>query len=699
VPFHRGDSDDALADAVFARGVGMHFRDAPRATRALEAFRERRIRVLVATSGLATGVNTPARAVIIRDLELGMSPLQVSEAQQMFGRAGRAGQEPEGFGFLLVPADEEADWRVGLAAGYTARSRVLEHLDDTLLAEILIGSVPDRPAASAWFEQTFAHAQGGTAATVDNALDELVLRGFVIESADGLAVTEIGALTSRLMIDVASAGALLAALSEAPVPASADEAEELVLHLVTTHAVAFQEWPVTMTTHGDQVDDLLRGWSDRVTARPGPSFGSRFCMAAGQLALREPRRLLGRSASGASMGEFRRAAEELPRTLAWLAALGLAGVGTWEPAVAGDLARRLTWWNLTPHPGRGSGRLLWMLERLLDPENRRARMQQLWGRAHQAGYAGPDRINARPREVDVSAEDFRELLRGRASLRLFPPEGLVLPVGAPAEARLTVVANTGARRAWATTRPVGERVSLPLPRSRDAREIAADLFLYTRQGDFAYQNLTADLPADLGDAAPDPLAEARALLGALPDLAVTDAAPSGLRRLLQTRRQRRLADLAPLLTPDPLLRPVALALAEHSLDPAQAVLAVRANLGLLLARGGSPQDAPRPARLVLRSGTATAAELELTLAALAGALGVEAGVAAAGRQIAALVRVAGTWLLAAPPTGRVPRLAPILPDTLPLQVSSLRPAPEGVDLPAAPRCGWLVEFAPDVVVS
>src|SRR5690606_18968979 len=133
----RGVDDGALVDSTFARGVGIHFRDAPRAGRALEAFKDRKIRTLVATSGLSTGVNTPARSVVIRDLELGMSPLEVSQAQQMFGRAGRAGQETEGFGFMLAPRDVEAAWRMKLAAGYTARSQVLDHLSDALLAEIL----------------------------------------------------------------------------------------------------------------------------------------------------------------------------------------------------------------------------------------------------------------------------------------------------------------------------------------------------------------------------------------------------------------------------------------------------------------------------------------------------------------------------------------------------------------------------------
>lgn len=109
---------------------------------------------------------------------------------------------------------------------------------------------------------------------------------------------------------------------------------------------------------------------------------------------------------GISIAEFRRAIEGMPRYLAWIAALGYVDQATWAPAVAGDLARRLAWWHLAPHPERGSGRLLWMLERLLDPENRRSRMADLWSRARRAGFSGPNRLNARPRNVDISAESF-----------------------------------------------------------------------------------------------------------------------------------------------------------------------------------------------------------------------------------------------------------------------------------------------------
>lgn len=216
----------------------------------------------------------------------------------------------------------------------------------------------------------------------------------------------------------------------------------------------------------------------------GSGFGSRFCMAAAHLALREPRKLHAKPPPGISIAEFKRAIEDMPRHLAWIAALGYVAQATWAPAVAGDLARRLAWWNLAPHPQRGSGRLLWLLERLLEPENREPRMADLWSRARKAGFATPDGINAPPRNVDISPEGFAELIHGRADLQLSPMIEVELAMETQSKmSRVTAMSNTGARRAIATTRPAQGRMDLPAPPSRASNEIAADVSLvHPRRG-------------------------------------------------------------------------------------------------------------------------------------------------------------------------------------------------------------------------
>lgn len=572
-----------------------------------------------------------------------------------------------------------------------SKSRMIGHLADALLAEMLLGSIVDRAGATSWFEQTLAFAQSGARVDIDDAIDQLVLRGFATETAEGLRATEIGALTSRLMVDVGSAGELLRVLAELPIPTSATEAEELIVQTVALAVAGLRERPVNERTYSEYVTNLLVGWSPRALARADDAFGTRVCMAAAQLALREPARLREKPPVGISMAEFRRAIDDIPRFLAWVAALGYAHTATWAPAVAGDLARRLSWWHLQPQPQRGAGRLLWMLERMLEPENRGSRMQDLWRRARAAGFESPDAINGRPRDVDITAEAFADIVRGRADLQLDPLVQLELTYASPnPSARLTAMSNTGASRAITTSRPAQGPIDLVIPPGTSA-QIAADVFHYTREGDFAYRSFIAPMPAGVGVGRAGPIQEATELLDSLPDLSAVNAGPRGLRSLLQGERKRRRTALLPLIAPDPQLRPVALALSEHRVEPDFAVLALRSNLKGLL--GHSPNAEPRPPQTVLRSRVASTDEEQLTLAALIAALQLDAGVATADGHLLALVRLNDRWKLAAPRRAGGGRIEPIVPVALPPTLETMT-APRADNQPAAPRCSWMVEFTP-----
>lgn len=194
---------------ALAGGVAFHHAGLAREDRsaAEQAFRSGGVKVLVATSTVAAGVNLPARAVVVRDLQLGTSDLSASGLLQMAGRAGRPGLETEGYCYVVAP-EKDVDRVKGMLGGSPVGSRLGDDLATHINTEIALGLVTSRADVAAWYARTLHRHVAPRPADLDKPLRFLIDEGFVTKEGEALRPTALGKATSDLMIRVASATAL-----------------------------------------------------------------------------------------------------------------------------------------------------------------------------------------------------------------------------------------------------------------------------------------------------------------------------------------------------------------------------------------------------------------------------------------------------------------------------------------------------------
>ena len=194
-----------------------------------QAFRERRLKALVATPTLAAGINLPARRVIVRDTtryddRLGVqAPIPALEVQQMLGRAGRPRFDARGEAVIVARSPEEEERLLDryvdappepIVSRLAAEPALRMHL----LALVASGAVASERDLEGFFGATFygqtlpldeLHAK---IASVRRFLEshELLARG------PSLAATRFGSLTSELYLDPLSAIVLRGVLERAP---------------------------------------------------------------------------------------------------------------------------------------------------------------------------------------------------------------------------------------------------------------------------------------------------------------------------------------------------------------------------------------------------------------------------------------------------------------------------------------------------
>jgi len=245
----------ALARCV-AHGVAFHHAGLANEQRRVveRAFRDRDLKVIVATPTLAAGVNVPARRVVVRDHERWngseMEPLSVLEVHQMFGRAGRPHLDPYGEAVVVADANEveaireryvDADPEpvrsklrsrralrthvlASVASGFAdSRAAILELLDETFYAHQRRAATAETETAETAAGTTAgADAVGGDGsadAGIDDVVDDVLayLDAVGMLERDGRSVraTPLGDLVSRVYVDPETGASVVEALERA----------------------------------------------------------------------------------------------------------------------------------------------------------------------------------------------------------------------------------------------------------------------------------------------------------------------------------------------------------------------------------------------------------------------------------------------------------------------------------------------------
>lgn len=217
---------------VLTGGVAFHNADLDREERRVieEKYREpdSTLRVIVATTTLAMGVNTPAAAVVVVGLDHpGSKPYSVAEYKNMVGRAGRLGYAEEGVSFTIAISehDEHRIWTQYVQGTIEdLQSRFLDSDPRSLIVRVL-ASVPGGAGLSgeeivAFVESSFGAFQQSQIShnwkwgqdQLQHSLQELQAHDLVRPDGGRFHLTPLGRLGGEAGVEVESIIRLVEAL-------------------------------------------------------------------------------------------------------------------------------------------------------------------------------------------------------------------------------------------------------------------------------------------------------------------------------------------------------------------------------------------------------------------------------------------------------------------------------------------------------
>lgn len=397
---------------LFHHRVGMHFSGYNRSSESLQKFNGGELDFLFATTGLAQGVNTKARTVVISETILGLDvPLEINTANQMLGRAGR-GEGNEGWGIIICPEYEREKWCEGIDKSSQVKSAMSNKLVEVILAEIALRNIQSGSEAKAWYSKTFQSFCDKKSTEIELDIDKtisfLLTEGLVRLGEDGgLEVSKFGAACIRLMTDINSSIDLVKALQRITLTQDI-EWNEMQLVLAVSQVIKCEDYTAMKELKSFSV---IAGECIRKYRLPGngslPDYLLNLIAIDLLLYGRDRINSLPDELSGVRARCLLYVPEAVPRYLALINQIGVLANNPWITMCSHDLAKRIGWHGLHPSPKRGASRLIGFIESLIDPLLLRSKLPQAWEAAQGNNISTPDVIPERTEQFSFCTDKAR----------------------------------------------------------------------------------------------------------------------------------------------------------------------------------------------------------------------------------------------------------------------------------------------------
>lgn len=163
------------------------------------------LRVIVATSTLAWGLNLPARRVIVLGVHRGLNEVATYDVAQMVGRAGRPSYDPVGDAYVLLPEKTFDMHKARLKKPQRIESQMLDQMGGRhkilafhLVSEVHQGTIQNRDDVHHWYKRSLACFQTHELdeQVVNDTIDLLKKIGAIWEEEGKLTVTSVGKVAS-----------------------------------------------------------------------------------------------------------------------------------------------------------------------------------------------------------------------------------------------------------------------------------------------------------------------------------------------------------------------------------------------------------------------------------------------------------------------------------------------------------------------